>query len=194
MNGAPSKTPAVFLDRDGTLIREVGHLRRLDQMEILPRVPEAIRLLRQRGFCLVVVTNQSVVARGWLTEAELGRIHEELNARLKGEGAALDAFYYCPHHPTEGTGAYTRACDCRKPKAGLVLRAAAELGLDLPMSYLVGDQEIDMELADRVGATGVHIAGALENGAAARSKHIVMPDLWQAAQWIVKHPIQAPGR
>ena len=185
MNGGAKNEAAVFLDRDGTLIREVGHLHRRDQVEILPRVPEAIRLLRSRGFCVVVVTNQSAVARGLLTEEELARIHDEINARLEKEGAQLDGIYYCPHHPTEGNGAYQRDCDCRKPKTGLVVKAAADLGLDPSRSYVVGDQEIDMELADRVGAKGVRIADRrLEDGSAG-AKHPAVADLWQAAQWIL---------
>ena len=185
MNGGAKNEAAVFLDRDGTLIREVGHLHRRDQVEILPRAAEAIRLLRSQGFCLVVVTNQSAVARGLLTEEELGMIHEELKARLAQEGAHLDGIYYCPHHPTEGNGAYLCDCDCRKPKTGLIVKAAADLGLIPSRSYVVGDQEIDMELADRVGAKGVRIAGQRINDDSAVLKHPVVVDLWQAAQWIL---------
>jgi len=187
--------PAVFLDRDGTLIRDVGHLDRREQVEILPRVPEAIRLLRRRGFLLVVVTNQSAVARGRLTEEELGSIHDDLNARLAKEGARLDGIYYCPHHPTEGSGRYNVACDCRKPNPGLVRRAAADLGLDLSLSYVVGDQMSDMELADRVGAKGILIAGRPNTGEeSAAAKHAVVADLWQAAEWIVGDRRRSPRR
>ena len=190
-----TKARAVFLDRDGTLIRDVGYLRLEDQLEILPRVPESIRLLRERGFRLVVVTNQSAVARGRLTEAELDRIHHELNARLAKEGAQLDGFYYCPHHPTEGIGAYNVECDCRKPNAGMVRRAAADLGLDPSRSFVVCDQGIDMELADRVGAKGILIARELRAGGdSAASKHAVVSDLWQAAQWILGQRGQSSRR
>jgi len=190
-----NKTPAVFLDRDGTLIRDVGYLHRREQVEILPRVPQAMRLLRRRGFLLVVVTNQSAVARGRLTEEELDRIHDDLKARLAQEGARLDGIYYCPHHPTEGSGQYKVACDCRKPNPGLVRRAAADLGLDLSFSYMVGDQQIDMELADRVGAKGILIAGRPNVGEeSADHRHAVVADLWQAAQWIVGDYQRSPGR
>lgn len=185
MNGGCGNEAAVFLDRDGTLIREVGHLHRRDQVEILPRVAEAIRLLRARGFCVVVVTNQSAVARGLLTEIELGMIHEELNARLAQAGARLDGLYYCPHHPTEGKGAYRCECDCRKPNTGMIVKAAADLGLDPSRSYVVGDQASDMELADRVGAKGVRIAAHHVEGDAAGFKYPLVSDLWQAARWIL---------
>ena len=104
----------------GTLIRDVGHLCRADQVEILPRVPEALRLVKDAGFKVVVVTNQSVIARGRLTEAQLTEIHRQLFHRLAEFGAQVDSVYYCPHHPTEGFGSYRRACDCRKPNTGMI--------------------------------------------------------------------------
>ena len=186
MSGWVKNEAAVFLDRDGTIIREVGHLHRRDQVEILPRVPEAIRLLRAQGFCVVVVTNQSAVARGLLTEEELGMIHAELKARLAQEEAHLDGIYYCPHHPTEGNGAYRCACNCRKPNTGMIAKAAADLGLDPSRSYVVGDQVADMELADRVGAKGVRIARQVVAGDdSTEPGRPVVADLWQAAEWIV---------
>jgi D-glycero-D-manno-heptose 1,7-bisphosphate phosphatase len=186
VSGGVGNQRAVFLDRDGTVIRDVGHLHRRDQVEILPRVPEAIRLLRERGFSVVVVTNQSAVARGLLTEEELGMIHEELKARLAHEGAHLDGIYYCPHHPTEGNGAYRRACNCRKPNTGMVVKAVADLGLNPAKSYVVGDQSSDMELADRIGAKGVRIARQVVAGDdSAEPGRPVVADLWQAAEWIV---------
>jgi D-glycero-D-manno-heptose 1,7-bisphosphate phosphatase len=194
VSGAGNQSPAVFLDRDGTLIRDVGHLHRRDQVEILPRVAAAIRLLRAEGFLVVVVTNQSAVARGRLTEDELCHIHEDLKARLSRDDAHLDGIYYCPHHPTEGIGVYLAGCDCRKPNTGMVAKAAAELGLDPSRSYVVGDQARDMELADRIGAKGVRIAGEMTAGdKSADSRHAVVSDLWQAAQWIVRDRQQSSG-
>lgn len=186
MSREREKAPAIFLDRDGTLIRDVGYLSRQEQVEILPRVAEAIRLLRGQGFLLVVVTNQSAVARGRLTEEELGRIHDALNARLAQDGAHLDGIYYCPHHPTEGVGPYHATCDCRKPNTGMILKAVLDLGLDPSSSYVVGDQTSDMELADRIGAKGVRIARELVvGGDSPAPKYPVVADLWQAAEWIV---------
>ena len=132
---------AVFVDRDGTLIRDVGYLCRVEQLEILPNVPEAIRLLQEKDYKVVVVTNQSAVARGRLTEAMLADIHGELIARLARRGARLDAVYYCPHHPTEGFAPYKMVCDCRKPNTAMIRRAETELKLDPSRSYIVGDQK-----------------------------------------------------
>ncbi|HEX2227887.1 MAG TPA: HAD-IIIA family hydrolase, partial [Candidatus Binatia bacterium] len=101
---------AVFVDRDGTLIRDVGYLHREEQIEVLPQVPEALRLLKQKGYKVVVITNQSAVARGQLTEDALAEIHRELFDRLARSGAEVDGIYYCPHHPTEGLGSYKIHC------------------------------------------------------------------------------------
>lgn len=178
------RAAAVFLDRDGTLIRDVGYLRRIDEIEILPKVPEALRLLREAGFKLVLVTNQSAIARGWLSEDELAAIHGALAAALECNGARLDAIYYCPHHPTEGNGRYRTDCTCRKPDRGMIDRAAAELGIDSSVSYVVGDQKTDIDLARRIGAKAILLRGraspADEQGAVA-----VTDDLWTAARWIV---------
>jgi D-glycero-D-manno-heptose 1,7-bisphosphate phosphatase len=182
----PLGQPAVFVDRDGTLIRDVGHLWRQDQVEILPRVPEALRLLRTCGFKLVVITNQSVVARGRLTEDQLTDIHQLLFARLAQLGGAVDGVYYCPHHPTAGSSTYTGPCDCRKPNTGMIRRAAADLGLAVSRSYVVGDQLTDMELAARSGAKGIWIhQGGEAPGEPPAWISRVVEDLWEAACWIV---------
>jgi len=175
----------VLLDRDGTLIRDVGHLSRLEQVELLPRVAEAIRLLSDRRLKVAVITNQSAVGRGLLTEEELGRIHRELAGRLAAAGARLDGFFYCPHHPTEALGSYRLACDCRKPNVGLARRAAAELKLDLGRYYVVGDQATDMELAERIGARAILIQAQPPERAAGPG-WVTVKDLWQAANWIVR--------
>ena len=182
---------AVFLDRDGTLIRDVGYLRRIEQIEILPQVPAALRLLRERGFKLVVVTNQSAVARGWMSEQELGKIHGALHAELARRGAALDGLYYCPHHPTEGSGVFRVTCRCRKPNAAMIERASAELGLDPMRSYVIGDQQTDVELAARVGATAVLIRGDQAVPGNDRAGGPAAADLWGAALWIVAHEKRA---
>jgi D-glycero-D-manno-heptose 1,7-bisphosphate phosphatase len=175
---------AVFVDRDGTLIRDVGYLCRAEQLEILPRVPEALRLLKHKGYRIVVITNQSAVARGQLNEAALAEIHRDLFGRLARSGAQVDGVYYCPHHPTEGLAPYRVDCDCRKPNTGMILKAAAELGLAPARSYVVGDQIIDMELAARSGAKGVWIRESAEACAEIPSgvAHVVA-NLWEAARW-----------
>jgi D-glycero-D-manno-heptose 1,7-bisphosphate phosphatase len=175
---------AVFVDRDGTLIRDVGYLNREEQMEILPRVPEALRLLKRKGYKIVVITNQSAVARGQLTEDALAKIHDELLRRLASFGAEVDGVYYCPHHPTEGLAPYKIHCDCRKPNTGMIFKAAAELSVAPALSYVVGDQIIDMELAARSGAKGVWIRESSDPWMETPSgvAHIVA-SLWEAACW-----------
>ena len=181
------KGAAVFLDRDGTLIREVNYLCAIEQIEILPGVSQALSLLHDHGFKLVMVTNQSVVARGRLSENGLQAIHAELKKRLSGDGAALDAIYYCPHHPTEGMDDYRIACDCRKPKPGMIERAARELALNPALSYVVGDQLTDMELAIGVGASGILIGREQAAGRDVAAINVaVVADLSRAAEWIVE--------
>jgi D-glycero-D-manno-heptose 1,7-bisphosphate phosphatase len=184
---------AVFLDRDGTMIRDVGYLYREDQLEILPGVPEGLRLLRDKGYKIVVVTNQSVIARGRLTEAVLGEIHGELLRRLARAGAQVDSVYYCPHHPSEGFAPYKMVCDCRKPNIGLVRRAAAELGLVVEQSYVIGDQCTDMELAARIGAKGILIARNSERSTVPRGATCVVQSLLEAARWIEPRAPKASG-
>jgi D-glycero-D-manno-heptose 1,7-bisphosphate phosphatase len=182
-----AKGAAVFLDRDGTLIREVHYLSSIEQLEILPGVPAALRRLSAHGFRLIMVTNQSAIARGALSEAGLAEIHAELVARLSQAGARLDGIYYCPHHPVDGLGDYRIACDCRKPKTGMIRRAAVEFGLDPALSYVVGDQWIDMELAEAVGATGLWVGHAdATSQRAAPVKFSSVADLAAAADWIIE--------
>lgn len=178
---------AVFLDRDGTLIRDVGYLRHVDQVEILPKVPSALRLLREQGFKLVLVTNQSAIARGWLTERELGAIHEALAVELGRCGARLDAVYYCPHHPAEGKGVYRVICRCRKPGVGMIDQASKELGVNPAVSYVVGDQMTDMQLAEQIGASALLIRGEPGHAGDNDRKIPTVADLWEATQWIVDH-------
>jgi len=166
------------------MIRDVGYLTHLGQLEILPGVPEAIQLLCARGLKVAVITNQSAVGRGLLKEEELRRIHRELEDRLAASGARVDGVYYCPHHPTEALGSYRVACECRKPNAGLAKRAAAELKLDLGRSYVVGDQATDMELAARIGARGILIQD--QQPAPTVLGRPAVKSLWEAANWIVE--------
>jgi D-glycero-D-manno-heptose 1,7-bisphosphate phosphatase len=132
---------AVFLDRDGTMIREVGYLASLDDLEVLPGVGRALRRLGEAGFLRIVVTNQSGVARGYFGPEFVDAAHQELRRLLREEGADVEAFYTCPHHPD-----HTGPCRCRKPAPGLLERAAVEWGVDLAASWVVGDKQADVEL------------------------------------------------
>ena len=188
--------PVVFVDRDGTLIREVGYLRHVQQIEVLPGVPKAIQLLHRYGIKVVMVTNQSAVARGFITEERLNQIHREIERRLARDGAFLDGIYYCPHHPTEGAEPYRTLCRCRKPNIGLVEQACSDLRVNANGSYVIGDQTSDMELAARISAKGILLKNpALEQSgdrlvslwAGVSSIVSVEKDFGAAAQWIVQH-------
>jgi len=143
--------PAVFLDRDGTIVREVDYLRSVDQLRLLRGAAEAIRRLNEAGFVVVLATNQSGIARGLLTESDLQAVHDELQRRLAQRGAHLDAIYHCPHHPEASVQAYRKRCRCRKPAPGLLQRAARELDVDLARSFAIGDSARDVEAGARAG-------------------------------------------
>lgn len=130
---------AIFLDRDGTINKQVGDLVDVKQLRILPGTASAIKKLNRLGFLVVVITNQPVIARGWLTEKEVDAIHGVLIKRLGKKGAKLDAIYYCPHHPDAQVKKYRVFCRCRKPEIGLILRAAKKFGINLKKSFIVGD-------------------------------------------------------
>lgn len=140
MTQGVSMRPAVFLDRDGTLNADLGYVHRKEDWQWLPGVVETLRRLRAAGYCLVVVSNQSGIARGLFARKDLAALESWVNAQLAGRGAAIDAWYHCPHLP-EITG----PCPCRKPAPGLLLRAAADLGLDLARSWMVGDKMRDVQ-------------------------------------------------
>ncbi|MDY3552451.1 HAD family hydrolase [Gemmata sp. JC717] len=134
---------AVFLDRDGTLIEEVHYLARPEQVKLIPGAADAVRRLNAAGVLVVVVTNQGGVARGYFPESRVTEVHEHLAALLAQQGARVDAFYYCPHHPTEGSDAYRVVCDCRKPRPGMLLTAARDLDIELSRSWMIGDKPCD---------------------------------------------------
>jgi len=141
------KRPAVFIDRDGTISEEVGYVNHVSRFRIYPYSAEAIRRLNQNNWLAILVTNQAGVARGYFAEDVITSVHNELNTRLENEHARLDAIYYCAHHPTVGEPPYRFDCDCRKPKVGLITRAASEFEIDLPNSWMIGDRFSDIELA-----------------------------------------------
>ncbi len=180
---------AVFLDRDGTLIRHCEYLTELSDLELFEETGEAVRLLNQRRIPAVVITNQSAVARGLLSEDGLLAIHSEMQARLRHRGAFLDAFYYCPHHPTEGEQPYRRNCTCRKPQPGLIVKASDELGLSPRLSFMVGDSQSDLEAGRRAGCRTVLIeTEGDENHSLAEigsSADFVATDVLQAVHWIL---------
>ncbi len=147
---------AVFLDRDGVLIREVHLLTRIHQLELLPGVPAALSRLQTGGFTLVVVSNQPVVGRGLCDERAVRAVHRALRDRIvEAGGPDLARFAFCPHHPHAEVEAYRQECDCRKPAPGMLLEAAGELGLDLARSWMVGDRFSDIAAGSQAGCRTV---------------------------------------
>ena len=190
---------AVFLDRDGTIIEDDGYISDVARIHLFPWSAEAITRLREAGFLIVVVTNQAGVARGYFEDAFVAVAHRHLDTLLTAQGASIDAYYYCPHHPDGVVAAYTRACDCRKPAPGMIARAALDLDIDVGGSFVVGDKWLDIELAQRAGATGVLVrTGYGQSAEAERPAHIhpvtVVDTLLEAAFWILERSPHEPSK
>lgn len=156
-----NKQKAVFLDRDGTINKYVGFLRNIDDFVLLPGVSEAIKKINESGYLAIVVTNQPVIARGEVSLDELTQIHNKMETLLGQDGAYLDAIYFCPHHPDKGFDGEIKElkidCDCRKPKPGMILKAASDFNIDLTRSFMVGDSENDIKAGHNAGCTSVMI-------------------------------------
>jgi D-glycero-D-manno-heptose 1,7-bisphosphate phosphatase len=192
---APSPEPrtferAVFLDRDGTIIEEVGYLDRPERVELFPWTIDAVRVLNRAGLAVVLVSNQSGVARGFFTEGVVDAVHERMATLLAEGGARIDAYYYCPHHPDGKLPQYAQKCECRKPGRGLVDRAARELGIDPARSFVVGDRWLDVALGRAVGAQSVLVRTGY--GASEEDKRpsdlaadAVVDNLIAATSWIL---------
>jgi D-glycero-D-manno-heptose 1,7-bisphosphate phosphatase len=178
--------PAVFLDRDGTIAEEVGYLNHASRFHMFPFVAAAIQRLNESGLPVIVVTNQSGVGRGYFPESLVQTVNELMIQQLAKAGAKIDAIYYCPHLSTE-------SCSCRKPKTGMLQRAAQEHGIDLRRSFVVGDRYGDIELAQNARARSILVRTGYGEGELAwhAAKWPVQPDfvaqdLTQAADWILR--------
>jgi D-glycero-D-manno-heptose 1,7-bisphosphate phosphatase len=183
--------PAVFLDRDGTIIEEVGYLDRVDRVRLFPWSVAAVRALNDANIPIVLITNQSGVARGFFTESVVDAVHRHIGSLLAAGGAHLDGYYYCPHHRDGKIEKYAIACDCRKPGRGLVDRATRELGVDASQSFTVGDRWLDVALARNFGGRGILV----RTGYGAEEEHqppdglsadAVVNNLVEAASWILE--------
>ncbi len=191
---------AVFLDRDGTINEEVGYLDSLDKLKIIPVAYAAIELINKSCMKAIVVTNQSGVARGYFSENLVTQTHNIIQTSLRGRKASIDKFYYCPHHPTEGTGIYLQNCNCRKPLPGMLLRAAIDFDIELENSYMVGDTYRDMEAAKNAGVkrilvkTGYGREAMQDFGADLavnqNKPDFVAEDILEAVKWIMKDRIK----
>lgn len=141
----------LFLDRDGVINVDVGYLSDPAQLEFIPGAIEAMKEAQTRGYDIIVVTNQSGVARGYYTEEDVQALHAEMSRRLEAEGVHILAYYYCPHHPEGTVEAYKKACDCRKPNPGMLTQAIEEWNVDVDGSFLVGDKPSDVQAAESIG-------------------------------------------
>lgn len=182
------KRAAVFLDRDGTINEEKEYLYHAEDFTFIPGAVEAIKALKKAGFLVIVVTNQSGVARGYYTERDVDVLHEHIQEELARYATRIDAFYICPHHPTEGLGNYRKSCGCRKGAPGMLLQAAADYQIDLSKSYIVGDKLADVEAGERAGCSSILVLtgyGSIECKRLAEGKARVCADLHDAARLIL---------
>lgn len=174
--------PAAFLDRDGTIIEDIHYLGAPDSIVLLPGAVEGMRLLREAGYLLICVTNQSGVARGYFSERKLRDIHERMKRILAAEGAPLDGLYYCPHHPDFGEEPYRLDCGCRKPRPGMLLAGARDFDIDLPASVLIGDAERDIEAGHAAGCRAILRA---DDPRVPTKADAIAPDLESAAEIVL---------
>lgn len=188
--------PAIYIDRDGVVVELIDYLNQIDQVVLMPGIADAIRAVNQAKVLLVIITNQSGVARGLLTEATLGEIHARIKALLAEQGAHVDAIYYCPHHPDIGNPTYRRKCDCRKPAPGLLLRAADDMDIDLSRSVMIGDHLSDIEAGHRAGVARTFLV--LTGHGAESQRHLsdvsqqpfaIYPNAPAAISAILKNPL-----
>ena len=147
--------PVAFLDRDGVLNVDHGYVHRPDRLEWVAGAPEAVRLLNEAGIPVIVITNQSGVARGYFSEADVRQFHAHMQEELRARGAHVDAFYYCPHHPQGTAAEFAIACDCRKPKPGMLEQAGRDFAIDRKRSFLIGDKDDDVAAAQTFGVRGI---------------------------------------
>ncbi len=183
--------PAVFLDRDGTMIHEAGYLSRLEDLRWFPWTSEAIRLLNRAGFIVCVTTNQGGIGLGFFTEGFVAELHRRMTKTLEAGGARVDGWFHCPHHPSAIVETLRADCDCRKPRPGMINQAIARFNIDPARSFVVGDKLIDVEFATRAGARGVLVTTGYgeevvrEHGGTVPGAAHVAGDLMAAVAWIL---------
>jgi D-glycero-D-manno-heptose 1,7-bisphosphate phosphatase len=185
--------PAVFMDRDGCLIEEMGYINHPSRVRLLPRTAAAVARLNRAGIAAVVATNQAGIARDYFSKETLEAVNVEVEHQLADQGARLDALYVCTHHPTAGQPPFRLECECRKPKPGLLLRAAAELGLDLSRSVMVGDKPSDIGAGQAAGLATVLVLTGYGRGEWEYRSHEwtvkpdhVAEDLFGAVEWALE--------
>ena len=184
--------PAVFLDRDGTIIEERGYLERLEHLEIFPWTGDALRLLKRAGFATVVITNQSAIARGLIDEPFLNHLHQTIDARLASSGGGVDRYYFCPHFPGARIERYRQICGCRKPAPGMIEQACREMNLDSTRSVMVGDRWLDVACGRAAGTRAVLIRSGHGSSEADTAPpegvraDAILNNLMEAVGWILR--------
>lgn len=182
------KTKAAFIDRDGVINEERSYVYRPIDFVLLPGVVEGLSLLRELGYALIVVSNQSGVARGFYTESDIELLHNYMRKELSTAGAPIDGIYYCPHHPSGSVATLAINCDCRKPSPGMIFRAAIEFDIDLRSSVMIGDRITDVQAGHNAG---VSLNIIVESGHPVATDcffeaDFVASDLWAAARWLAR--------
>lgn len=188
-----TKKSAVFLDRDGTINEQMGYINHINRFVLLPGVGQAISRLNEHDVPVVVVTNQSGLARGYFPASLLDKVHHKMEQQLAAEGAHIDGLYICPHHPEAKEEKYRKVCNCRKPKTGLIERAAIDLNLDLTKSFMVGDRWSDLKCGTAAGATPILVLTGYGRGDQEYigphqevQPAMVAENLNEAVDWILK--------
>jgi D-glycero-D-manno-heptose 1,7-bisphosphate phosphatase len=183
--------PAVFLDRDGTMVHDTGYLSRLEDLRWFPYTVDALRLLKRAGFLVIVTTNQGGVGLGFYPETFVTEVHRIMDASIVAAGGQVDGWFYCPHHPRATIDALRVECDCRKPLGGMVRQAEAKFAIDLSRSFVVGDKMTDLGLAASVGARGILVRTGhgeheiMQQGGTAPGAAFVATDLMEATAWML---------
>jgi D-glycero-D-manno-heptose 1,7-bisphosphate phosphatase len=176
VSDAAAGRPALVLDRDGVVNRETGYLWRAEEVDWVPGLWELCRTARDAGFVIIVVTNQSGIARGMYSEDDLRSLMRWMGEQFRAQGVELAGYYYCPHHPVHGVGEYKRECEDRKPAPGMLLRAASDFNLDLAASVMVGDRCSDVGAANAAGVGRMYLLSGTEAGACP-GEYIAVDDL-----------------
>ena len=176
---------AVFVDRDGTINVNVEYLDDPKKLKIYPGVAEGLKKLKENSFKIIVITNQSGIARGFFSEERLKEIHQKMREELSKKGATIDGIYYCPHHPDDG-------CDCRKPNTGLFKKAVKEHNIDITSSYVIGDRMLDIEAGFKIGLKTVLVPEKKEKVKKEMKKSKIKPDylcndFYSGVKWILKN-------
>lgn len=181
------KRPAIFIDRDGTINEQMGYVNHLSRFHILPGVPEAIRLLNENDYLVIVVTNQSGIARGYFPLTLLEEIHASMQETLKKDGAVIDAIFFCPHYPRSKLKEYAIECDCRKPKTGMIKQAMKRFDIDLENSYMIGDHFTDLEFASNSGLKSIMV----KTGYGLGEVDFILPDFSCKPEFIAEDMLDA---